>query len=99
MGLTSRASGRFSAFRRGKLYARAARFGQSYGNRLLGRTSAVFSFADVMHFFAHKLARLSAWRFSLFLVPVRSFDYFFFWHYLISWPWGVRFRSKEPRIE
>ena len=35
---------------------------------------------NVFHFFAHKLASLSAGRFALTLVFACSFDWFFFWH-------------------
>jgi hypothetical protein len=40
----------------------------------------MFAFADVFHFFAHKLARLSGRRFALALVLARAFYCFFFWH-------------------
>ena len=40
----------------------------------------MFAFANVFHFFAHKLARLSARRFAFTLVLARAFNCFFFWH-------------------
>ena len=40
----------------------------------------MFAFPNVFHFFAHKLARLSAGRFAFALIFARSFDCFFFWH-------------------
>lgn len=40
----------------------------------------MFAFPNVFHFFAHKLARLSAGRFTFTLVFVGSFNCFFFWH-------------------
>jgi hypothetical protein len=40
----------------------------------------MFAFADVFHFFAHKLARLSGSRLAFALVLARAFYCFFFWH-------------------
>ena len=50
---------RFRAGRRPRqFHARAARLRQADGNGLLRRTRSVLSFADVMDFLAHELARL-----------------------------------------
>jgi hypothetical protein len=40
----------------------------------------MFAFANMFHFFTHKLARLSGRRFALPFVLARSFDSVFFWH-------------------
>ena len=40
----------------------------------------MFAFADVLHFFAHKLARLRGRRLAFALIFARAFNYFFFWH-------------------
>jgi hypothetical protein len=40
----------------------------------------MFAFPNVFHFFAHKLASLSAGRFAFALIFARSFHCFFFWH-------------------
>src|SRR4030081_3683805 len=40
------------------------RFGKLNSNRLLGRCCAMFSFADVVHLFAHKFSRLRGRRLS-----------------------------------
>jgi hypothetical protein len=40
----------------------------------------MFAFSNVLHFFAHKLARLSAGRFAFALIFARAFNCFFFWH-------------------
>jgi len=69
-----------AAFWRRQLYSGSTRLGETNGDRLLRRASAMFAFPNVFHFFAHKLARLSAGRFALALVLACSFDCFFFWH-------------------
>jgi hypothetical protein len=69
-----------AAFWRWQLYSGSTRFGETNGDRLLRRSSAVFAFPNVFHFFAHKLARLSRRRFAFPLVLARSLDCFFFWH-------------------
>jgi hypothetical protein len=46
----------------------------------------VFAFPNVFHFFAHKLASLSAGRFAFALVLARAFDCFFFRHNKIVSP-------------
>jgi hypothetical protein len=46
----------------------------------------VFAFPNVFHFFAHKLTRLSAWRFAFAFVLACSFDCFFFWHNKMASP-------------
>jgi hypothetical protein len=40
----------------------------------------MFTFANMFHFLAHELARLSRRRFAFALIFVGSFDCFFFWH-------------------
>ena len=40
----------------------------------------MFAFPNVFHFFAHKLASLSAGRFAFALIFARAFNRFFFWH-------------------
>jgi hypothetical protein len=40
----------------------------------------MFAFPDVFHFFAHKLASLSAGRFAFALIFACPFHCFFFWH-------------------
>jgi hypothetical protein len=40
----------------------------------------VLALSNVFHFFAHKLASLSAGRLTFALVLARPSDYFFFWH-------------------
>lgn len=40
----------------------------------------MFTFADVFHLLAHKLARLSGRRFAFAFVFTSAFDCFFFWH-------------------
>ena len=70
----------WATLRRRQLYASPPRLRETNGDRLLGRAGAVFAFPNVFHFFAHKLARLSAGRFAFALVFARSFDCFFFWH-------------------
>ena len=40
----------------------------------------MLAFSNVFHFFAHKLACLSAGRFPFTLVLARAFNCFFFWH-------------------
>ena len=69
-----------AAFWRRQLYSRSPRLGQTNGDRLLWRSGAVFAFPNVLHFFAHKLARLSGRRLAFALVFARAFNYFFFWH-------------------
>lgn len=44
------------------------------------RSGAVLAFSNVFHFFAHKLASLSAGRLAFALVLARAFNCFFFWH-------------------
>jgi len=51
----------------------------------------VFTFANVFHFFAHELARLSAGRFAFALVFARAFNCFFFWHNRNVSPLAARF--------
>ncbi len=69
-----------TGFRRSQLHARSPRFRQSDGDRLLGRSCAMFSFSDVLDLFAHELAGLRRRRFSLGLVASGTFNRFFFRH-------------------
>jgi hypothetical protein len=46
----------------------------------------MLAFANVFHFFAHKLASLSAGRFAFALIFSCSFHCFFFWHNKIVSP-------------
>jgi hypothetical protein len=46
----------------------------------------VFALPNVFHFFAHKLASLSAGRLAFLLVLARSFNCFFFWHNIMVSP-------------
>jgi hypothetical protein len=69
-----------AVFWRRHIYSCPPGLGQTNGNRLLWRSGAMLAFPNVFHFFAHKLARLSAGRFALSLILACSFDCFFFWH-------------------
>jgi hypothetical protein len=40
----------------------------------------MLSFANVVHFFAHKFASLRAGRFAFLFVSLGPFNYFLFWH-------------------
>src|SRR5579864_4940826 len=51
-----------AAFRSLQFHARPASFGETDGNGLFRIPRAVFAFADMVHLFAHKLARLCAGR-------------------------------------
>ena len=66
-------------------------FGQTNGDRLLWRSGAVFAFADVFHFFAHKFARLSGRRLAFAIIFPRAFNYFFFWHNKIDYAFSRAF--------
>jgi hypothetical protein len=70
----------FAALRRRQFYSSTPSLRQSNGDRLLWRSGAVFTFPDVFHFFAHKLARLSRRRFAFALVFSRAFQCFLFGH-------------------
>lgn len=63
-------------FRRAQLHSCAAGFGKSDGDGLLGRAGSVFSFADVIKFFADEFSGLSGWRFALAGVFVGAFQGF-----------------------
>src|SRR5436305_2877787 len=71
----ARAGRGLAATRWCELYACAARFRQADRNGLLGRSSTMFSLADVMHLFSHKFARLCAGRLAfacVFTCPLES---------------------------
>ncbi len=69
-----------TGFRRSQLHARSPRFRQSDGDRLLGRSCAMFSFSDVLDLFAHELASLRRGRFALRFVASCTFNRLFFRH-------------------
>ena len=69
-----------AAFRRWQLHARAARFGQTDCDRLLWRSRAVFSLADVFHFFPNEFTGLRGWRKPFAFVLAGAFNYILFWH-------------------
>jgi hypothetical protein len=73
-----------SARRRGflcrQLDAGAPRFGQADGDRLLRRSRAVLAFANMPHFFADELTRLSRRGFAFHSVAARATDDFAFRH-------------------
>jgi hypothetical protein len=79
-----------AALWRRQLHSSPPRLGETNGDCLLWRSGAVFAFANVFHFFAHKFARLSGRRFAFTLFFVRSFDCFFFWHNKMVSPLATR---------
>ena len=84
-----------AAFWRRQLYSGPPRLGQTNGDRLLWRSSAMFSLTNVFHFFAHKLARLSGRRLAFALIFARAFNCFFFWHNKMISPLATRLDVKE----
>ncbi len=66
-----------------KVHTSPTRFGKANSNSLPGRAGAVFSLADVVHFFADKLTRLGRRRFPLILVTACGFERLFFWHTIL----------------
>jgi hypothetical protein len=80
----------FTALRRRQVYSRPPRLREGDSNRLFRRTCTVFAFPNMFHFLAHKLASLSAGRFSFALIFARSFDCFFFWHNKMVSPLATR---------
>jgi hypothetical protein len=70
----------FAAFWRRQLYSRPPRFRETDSDRLFWRAGPMLASPNVFHFFAHKLACLSAGRFAFAFIFARSFDCFFFWH-------------------
>src|SRR5690348_13789702 len=66
--------------RRRQIDAGPTRLGQPDGDRLLGRSRAVLSFANVMHLLADEFTRLRRRRLAFALVLSCSFDGFFVWH-------------------
>jgi hypothetical protein len=69
-----------SLFRRRQLNACAPRFGKPDRNGLLRASRSVLSLTNMVHLFAHELARLRAGRFALASVFARPLDCSFFWH-------------------
>jgi hypothetical protein len=55
----------------------------------------VFAFANVFHFFAHELARLSGRRLAFEFVLPRAFDCFFFWHNKMVSPLATHLDVKK----
>jgi hypothetical protein len=84
-----------AAFWRRQLYSGPPRLGETNGDRLLWRSGAVFTFPNVFHFFAHKLARLSGRRLAFALIFARAFNCFFFWHNNMISPLATRLDVKE----
>jgi hypothetical protein len=64
---------------------------------LFWRAGAMLAFPDMFHFFAHKLASLSAGRFAFALIFARSFDCFFFWHNKMVSPLTTRLDVSKKR--
>jgi hypothetical protein len=57
-----------SPFWRRQFHTGATRLRETNSDRLFGRARAMFAFADVLHLFAHKFARLGRGRFAFALV-------------------------------
>jgi len=72
---------RGTAFARcSELDARAAGFGETNRNGLLGRTSAVLPLPNMVHFFSDKFSGLCAGRFAFACILTSAFQGSFFWH-------------------
>ena len=72
---------RGTAFARSsELDARAASFREANRNGLLGRTSAVLPFADMVHFFSDKFSGLCAGRLAFTCIFASAFQCSFFRH-------------------
>lgn len=67
-------------FGRSKVHAGAAGFRQSDGDGLFGGGCAVFSRANMIHFFAHEFAGLGAGRFAFPRIFPGAFQSFLFGH-------------------
>ena len=78
--LFSRSRRSLTSLRWRQLHTGPSRFRQTDGDCLLGRPCPVFSFTDVLHFFAHEFARLRGRRFAFASVLACPFDCFLFWH-------------------
>jgi hypothetical protein len=57
----------------------------------------MFAFPNVFHFFAHKLASLSAGRHAFTLLFARTFNCFFFWHNKMISPLEGRLDVNKKR--
>jgi hypothetical protein len=57
----------------------------------------MLAFPDMFHFFAHKLASLSAGGFAFALILARSFDCFFVWHNKMVSPLATRLDVSKKR--
>ena len=55
----------------------------------------MLAFANVFHFFAHKLASLSTGRLAFALIFARAFNCFFFWHNKMVSPLDTRLDVKN----
>src|ERR1044071_9408896 len=80
LGLAARSAAGCSPARRRQLHPGASRFGKPNRDRLFRAACAVLAFADVVHLFADKLARLRAGRFAFAAVPFSASQCFLFWH-------------------
>ena len=58
----------------------------------------MFAFSNVLHFFAHKLARLSGGRFAFTFVLARAFNWFFFWHNKNDFAFNSAFGCNKLRL-
>ena len=76
----SRFSGRPALSRRCQVNPSTTRLGQAYRYGLLGRSSTMLSFTNVMHFLADEFARLCAGRFPFSFIALSSFKSLFLWH-------------------
>src|SRR5215471_8369571 len=76
---------RLAFLRRRKVDTGAPRFRQADRDGLLGRTSAVLSLADVIHFLVDEFAGLCARRLAFSLVAPGAFD-------------GLSFGHREPQL-
>jgi hypothetical protein len=92
-GLTLRSL--LASFWRRQFNSRPARLGKTDSDRLFRGSGAVLPLSNVFHFFAHKLASLSAGRFAFALVFAHSFDYFFFRHNKVVSPFATRLDVKR----
>lgn len=79
-GFAPRRFRRASFFGWGEFHAGASGLGKTNGDRLLGVTCAMFSFADMVHLFPDKFPGLRRGRLSFRGIAMRAFDRGSFWH-------------------
>ena len=79
-GLSRRLLRRPPRPRRRQLHARSPGLRQPDGDRLLGRSGTVLSFADVVYFLAHELASLRRFGLPLRRISPGTLDGFLLWH-------------------